>query len=98
MADSQLSGQQQVQQTLPSPPPTTGSEPVTARQLEDDHASEFQRREEEARRLEKIGRECPVPKPGGLIGQVFGFNADKGSEKSWDGISKRVAFEPKNTE
>ena len=91
MAEGQLPDQQ-LSQSSPR------SEPVTARQLEEDQASQFQRMEEEAKRLEKIGRECPVPKPGGIIGQVLGFNADKDREQIWDGASKTVSSGSKNAE
>jgi len=33
----------------------------------------------EERRVPR-GRECPVPKPGGLVGQILGFKKDDGGE------------------
>jgi len=33
----------------------------------------------EERRVSR-GRECPVPKPGGLVGQILGFKKDDGGE------------------
>jgi cytochrome c oxidase assembly factor 2 len=35
--------------------------------------STFLRMEEEAAKIEKLGRECPVPKPGGIVGELLGF-------------------------
>lgn len=36
--------------------------------------------QEEARILEKEKRECPVPKPGGFIGEILGFKGSKVSK------------------
>lgn len=37
-------------------------------------AAEFRHMEEEAKRLAKLNRECPIPKPGGVIGTILGFD------------------------
>lgn len=54
-----------------------------SRQLED-AAAEFQHMDEEARRLTRMGRECPVPKPRGIVGQILGFDdrREKGGNNS----------------
>lgn len=44
--------------------------------------------EEEARILEMRTRECPVPKPGGLVGEFLGFKSNK-SPESGDGRERR---------
>ncbi|KAJ9216291.1 hypothetical protein DTO166G4_2223 [Paecilomyces variotii] len=50
---------------------------VSSQQLPatDDEVSTFLQMEEEAARLEKVGRECPVPKPGGIVGEILGFTS-----------------------
>jgi hypothetical protein len=42
-----------------------------------DEVSTFLQLEEEAERLAKAGRECPVPKPGGVLGELLGFSHHK---------------------
>ncbi|KAF7588213.1 dolichyl-P-Man:Man(5)GlcNAc(2)-PP-dolichol alpha-1,3-mannosyltransferase [Aspergillus hancockii] len=42
-----------------------------------DEVSTFLQLEEEAARLAKAGRECPVPKPGGVLGELLGFSHQK---------------------
>lgn len=54
-------------EAMPSPTPHTP----------DDEVSTFLQLEEEAERLAKTGRECPVPKPGGVIGELLGFPSQK---------------------
>ncbi|PWY84939.1 alpha-1,3-mannosyltransferase [Aspergillus heteromorphus CBS 117.55] len=39
----------------------------------DDEVSTFLQLEEEAQRLAAAGRECPVPKPRGVLGDLLGF-------------------------
>jgi cytochrome c oxidase assembly factor 2 len=39
-------------------------------------AALFRQFEEEAEMLEKEARECPVPKPGGFVGRLLGFQQD----------------------
>ncbi|KAE8348678.1 hypothetical protein BDV28DRAFT_142976 [Aspergillus coremiiformis] len=46
-------------------------------QQSSDEVSTFLQLEEEAEQLAKAGRECPVPKPGGVLGQLLGFSNDK---------------------
>jgi hypothetical protein len=41
----------------------------------DDEVSTFLQMEEEAARMQKYGRECPVPKPGGIVGEILGFSS-----------------------
>lgn len=50
--------------TLPQP-----SSPVA-----DEEVSTFLQLEEEAKRFSAPGRECPVPKPTGFIGDLLGFS------------------------
>ncbi|KAK1146088.1 hypothetical protein N8T08_003736 [Aspergillus melleus] len=57
------------EKTVPSTQPTP-----------DDEVSTFLQLEEEAERLAKAGRECPVPKPGGVIGELFGFPPRKDTQ------------------
>ncbi|OJD19116.1 hypothetical protein AJ78_00902 [Emergomyces pasteurianus Ep9510] len=53
----------------------------------DEEVMKFRGMEEEARHLANVKRECPVPKPGGVVGQLLGFNnRDKG--KGRDGIPR----------
>lgn len=42
-----------------------------------DEAAVLKMFQEEARRLEKEARECPVPKPSGWFGRVLGFESGK---------------------
>jgi hypothetical protein len=42
-----------------------------------DEAALFRQFQEEAQILEKEARECPVPKPGGILGRLFGFQQDE---------------------
>ncbi|OKL56194.1 hypothetical protein UA08_08485 [Talaromyces atroroseus] len=39
-----------------------------------EEASTFYQMEAEAESLARIGRECPVPKPRGIVGQLLGFS------------------------
>jgi hypothetical protein len=39
-----------------------------------EEASTFYQMEAEAEALARIGRECPVPKPRGIVGQILGFS------------------------
>ncbi|KAL4956066.1 hypothetical protein BDW69DRAFT_159384 [Aspergillus filifer] len=41
----------------------------------DDEVSTFLQLEEEAKQFSKAGRECPVPKPTGVIGDMLGFTS-----------------------
>ncbi|KAB8235090.1 uncharacterized protein BDW43DRAFT_270852 [Aspergillus alliaceus] len=42
-----------------------------------DEVSTFLQLEEEAAQLAKAGRECPVPKPRGVLGELLGFSNHK---------------------
>jgi hypothetical protein len=42
----------------------------------DEEVSTFLQMEEEAEKLSHINRECPVPKPKGVIGELLGFRAN----------------------
>ncbi|KAL2829963.1 hypothetical protein BDW59DRAFT_141538 [Aspergillus cavernicola] len=53
--------------------PEANAFPQTTRATEDE-VSTFLQLEEEAERLSNPGRECPVPKPTGVIGQLLGFS------------------------
>lgn len=46
-----------------------------------DEVSTFLQLEEEAERLANPGRECPVPKPRGVLGQLLGFSSQDGEHK-----------------
>ncbi|KAA8652542.1 hypothetical protein EYZ11_002572 [Aspergillus tanneri] len=46
-------------------------------QTSDDEVSTFLQLEEEAKRLAMTGRECPVPKPRGVLGELLGFSSQK---------------------
>lgn len=39
-----------------------------------DEVATFLQMEAEAESLARIGRECPVPKPRGIVGQLLGFS------------------------
>ncbi|KAL1967891.1 hypothetical protein VTN77DRAFT_2308 [Rasamsonia byssochlamydoides] len=49
-------------------------------QATDEEVSTFLQMEEEAETMAKMGRECPVPKPGGIVGQFLGFATKPGRE------------------
>lgn len=53
----------------------------------DDEIARFRQMEEEAKRMAKIRRECPVPKPGGVIGEILGFKS-KGDSNGRDGVPR----------
>ncbi|OAX84328.1 hypothetical protein ACJ72_01298 [Emergomyces africanus] len=68
---------------------TTPAERLSSRQQGpfDEEIMKFRGMEEEARNIANIKRECPVPKPGGVVGQLLGFNKrDEG--KGRDGIPR----------
>lgn len=48
----------------------------------DEEVSTFFQMEEEAEKLARVGHECPVPKPKGVIGELLGFRNARGSESS----------------
>ncbi|KAJ5101773.1 hypothetical protein NUU61_003995 [Penicillium alfredii] len=47
----------------------------------DEEVSTFLQMEEEAEKLAHIGRECPVPKPKGILGELLGFRNAGGAEQ-----------------
>lgn len=53
----------------------------TRPQSSDEEVSTFLQMEEEAERLANTGRECPVPKPKGVLGQLLGFPTAEGKQK-----------------
>jgi cytochrome c oxidase assembly factor 2 len=48
----------------------------------DEELTTFLQMEKEAKALEKTGRECPVPKPRGIMGQILGFGDGRGSSQA----------------
>ena len=42
----------------------------------DEEVSTFLQLEEEAKSIADSRRECPVPKPGGVVGELLGFKRD----------------------
>ncbi|PGG95856.1 hypothetical protein AJ79_09837 [Helicocarpus griseus UAMH5409] len=55
----------------------------------DEEIVRFRQMEEEARLLAEVKRECPVPKPGGVVGQLLGFkNQEKDEGRGRDGIPR----------
>jgi cytochrome c oxidase assembly factor 2 len=53
----------------------------------DDEIAKFREMKEEAERMAKIRRECPVPKPGGVIGELLGFKS-RGDTNGRDGVPR----------
>lgn len=52
------------------------------RSTSDDEVSRFLQLEAEAESMAKLGRECPVPKPGGVLGEWLGFtNRDREQQR-----------------
>jgi cytochrome c oxidase assembly factor 2 len=54
------------------------------RSTSDDEVSRFLQLEAEAESMAKLGRECPVPKPSGVLGKWLGFT-DRDREQQRDG-------------
>lgn len=55
-----------------------------------DEVSTFLRTEAEAQSLARIGHECPVPKPRGIVGQLLGFsNANPSTKEIQEESSQR---------
>jgi hypothetical protein len=48
----------------------------------------LRRMQDEAARLEKEARECPVPKPSGWVGRVLGFDIKQNPTHAKEGSSK----------
>lgn len=54
----------------------------------DDEVTTFLQMEEEAEKLSHINRECPVPKPKGVLGELLGFrNAQPSPQHQASGLS-----------
>lgn len=68
-----------------SPDPTGATRRRRRRKISEEEAGSDAMSDERRRRLQMEGRiapkrECPVPKPGGLIGQVLGWKDEQGSQ------------------
>ncbi|CEJ58586.1 Putative Alpha-1,3-mannosyltransferase [Penicillium brasilianum] len=48
----------------------------------DEEVSTFFQMEEEAEKLARVGHECPVPKPKGVLGELLGFRNARGTQSS----------------
>ena len=61
--------------------------------LTDDEVSTFLQLEAEAENLSQRRRECPIPKPGGIVGELLGFKnqGDKRPQKERNDISRSDA-------
>lgn len=55
--------------------------PYTAPQPADEEVSTFFQMEAEAEKLEHVRRQCPVPKPSGVLGDLLGFSDQKGTSQ-----------------
>jgi cytochrome c oxidase assembly factor 2 len=54
----------------------------------DDEVSTFLQMEEEAEKLSHVNRECPVPKPKGVLGELLGFrNVQANAQTQASGLS-----------
>jgi len=53
----------------------------------DDEVSAFLQMEEEAEKLSHINRECPVPKPKGVLGEFLGFRNVQANTQQASGLS-----------
>lgn len=53
------------------------SAPYPTTQLADEEVSTFFQMEAEAEKLENVRRQCPVPKPSGVLGELLGFANQK---------------------
>ncbi|EEQ90072.1 hypothetical protein RJZ56_007913 [Blastomyces dermatitidis] len=90
--EAQPAGESDVNSTMinTTPPRTMKPGYSSRRQQEgllDDDIVKFRQMEEEARNLQNVKRECPVPKPGGMVGELLGFkNQDQGRGR--DGIPR----------
>lgn len=65
-------------------------------QVVDEEVSTFLQMEEEAERMAKVGRECPVPKPGGIIGEILGFRNSRNEEQGGSRIQRSDIPAPEN--
>ncbi|PGH27010.1 hypothetical protein AJ80_01394 [Polytolypa hystricis UAMH7299] len=62
------------------------TECAAAQELNEE-AAKFRQMEEEAKAMAKVGRECPVPKPGGLVGEILGFR-NRNESRGRDGVPR----------
>lgn len=65
-------------------------------QVVDEEVSTFLQMEEEAERMAKVGRECPVPKPGGIIGEILGCRNSRNEEQGGSRIQRSDIPAPEN--
>ncbi|EFR03195.1 hypothetical protein MGYG_06193 [Nannizzia gypsea CBS 118893] len=70
--------------------------PTVGQELRE-QAAQFRYMEAEAKELEKTARECPVPKPKGILGQLLGFGADKSDELKAESPNTDIQWK-RNTE
>lgn len=68
-------GSSEQAQSIESDNPTPVSSQV------DEELATFMQMEKEAKALENTARECPVPKPRGIVGQILGFQEGRGSSR-----------------
>ena len=59
-------------------PPSGIPTPASPQEVDEELVT-FLKMEKEAKILAKTGRECPVPKPRGIVGQILGFNEGRGA-------------------
>ena len=59
--------------------PQVGPQQTNGLRSLQEEAELFRQLEQEAKLLEKNKRECPVPKPTGVIGRLFGFQNSSGA-------------------
>ncbi|PKY03607.1 hypothetical protein P168DRAFT_290776 [Aspergillus campestris IBT 28561] len=57
--------------------PVQTDSPLRTQPAPEDDVSTFLQLEEEAKQLSQTGRECPVPKPTGALGELLGFPSRK---------------------
>lgn len=72
-------GQQQHAASTSTEGPKSSTFDVFADNEEDDFVDED--RSEGGRKPRRVRRECPVPKPGGIIGETLGFKSTRGRDR-----------------
>lgn len=70
-------------------PNTNAVQKNTTPQSTDEEVSTFLQMEAEAESMAKVGRECPVPKPRGIIGELLGFSNKNTADQQNSGLSGR---------
>ncbi|KAJ5832218.1 hypothetical protein N7474_000529 [Penicillium riverlandense] len=74
-------------ETLDSPEKNRPGHPVSP--SDDEEVTTFLQMEEEAKNLANVGRECPVPKPKGVLGQLLGFrNPPENENRQTSGLAE----------